>query len=179
MWGVGTLDRVDFDCPPGTSFDRKLLYCNWPMLVNCNKEVEVVEVVEEDVVEVVEEEVVEEVVEEEVEENVVEEVEMPWTSSPTNVFDCSAPGISGNDNDCHKFWLCKERPTGSKVLESLLYRCPEGYLFSSSTLRCAKEEDVTCDIEMTANNDSRTLDIEFIQLTQQQLPDFFQRWTSN
>jgi hypothetical protein len=142
------------------------------MLVNCNKEVEVEVEEEEDVVEVVEEE-------DQVEEEVVEEVEMPWTSSPTNVFDCRTPGISGNDNDCHKFWLCKERPTGSKVLESLLYRCPEGYLFSSSTLRCAKEEDVTCNIETTANNDSRTLDIEFIQLTQQQLPDFFQRWTSN
>jgi len=164
MWGIGSLDRVDFDCPPGTSFDSKLLYCNWPMLVDCNVEVEVVEVVEE---------------EEDVEDEDVVEEEMSWTSSPINVFECTAPGISGNQNDCHKFWLCKERPTGSMVLESLLYRCPDGYLFSSSTLRCAKEEDVTCEIEMNENNDSRTLDVDFIQLTQKQLPAFFQRWTTN
>ncbi len=28
--------------------------------------------------------------------------------------------------------------------QSLLFRCPEGYLFSSARLRCAKKDSVTC-----------------------------------
>lgn len=179
MWGVGSFDRVDFDCPPGTSFDSKLLYCDWPWLVECAQGGGVVDtgdivdnippppppVDTEDIVDIAPPPPppVDPVV-----------TPAPWTSSSSSAFSCPAPGITGHSSDCHKFWLCKEMTEGSRVLESLLYRCPDGYLFSSATLRCAKEEDVSCE---EGDNETRNLDVEFIQLTREQLPTFFQRWT--
>ena len=33
------------------------------------------------------------------------------------MFQCSEPGIVSDDNNCNKFWLCKEETEGSGVLE--------------------------------------------------------------
>ena len=56
------------------------------------------------------------------------------------------------------------------VFQSLLYRCPEGYLFNSSSLRCKKETEVTC-IESP-----ETRAVQIIQLTEDMLDTFFSRW---
>ena len=57
------------------------------------------------------------------------------------------------------------------LFQSLLYRCPEGYLFSSSTLRCKKEEDVSCVESVETRN------IVTIQLTVDMLEQFFNKWS--
>ena len=37
--------------------------------------------------------------------------------SAGSAYDCELPGVVGNEADCQKFWLCKETPEGSRVLE--------------------------------------------------------------
>ena len=96
-----------------------------------------------------------------------------------------SPGIVASSEDCRKFWLCKEEEDGSRVLEvrsyrskifhfhtfvffccitpsyilpslqSLLYRCPPGYLFSTVIVRCAKQEEVSCPLEPPTEADFR------------------------
>lgn len=56
-------------------------------------------------------------------------------------------------------------------MQSLLYRCPPGYLFNSSSLRCKKEEDVSC-VETP-----ETRNVEIIQLTEAGLEAFFSKWS--
>ena len=83
---------------------------------------------------------------------------------------CTSPGIVASSEDCRKFWLCKEEEEDSRVLEvriqnplhnhifptqSLLYRCPPGYLFSTVIVRCAKEEDVSCPLGVAPEADFR------------------------
>ena len=98
---------------------------------------------------------------------------------------CMSPGIVASSEDCRKFWLCKEEEDGSRVLEvrsyrskifhfhtfvffrcitpsyippslqSLLYRCPPGYLFSTVIVRCAKQEEVSCPLEPPTEADFR------------------------
>jgi hypothetical protein len=80
------------------------------------------------------------------------------------------PGIEEYEPDCQKFWLCKENPEGSRILESLLYRCPEGYLFASSSLRCAPATDFTC---LTG---AAERGLPAIQLSVQELDQFFTRF---
>ena len=47
----------------------------------------------------------------------------PETSEATyrpaagSVFDCEAPGIVSDETNCNKFWLCKENPEQSGILE--------------------------------------------------------------
>ena len=56
------------------------------------------------------------------------------------------------------------------MFQSLLYRCPNGYLFNNAELRCKKEEDVTCvDTPETRN-------VNIIQLTEDMLESFFNKW---
>ena len=55
-------------------------------------------------------------------------------------------------------------------MQSLLYRCPEGYLFNGAELRCRKEAEVTC-IETP-----ETRAVNIIQLTENMLDSFFERW---
>ena len=88
---------------------------------------------------------------------------------------CSSPGIVASSEDCRKFWLCKEDEEGSRVLEvgidptrispaflhilplqSLLYRCPPGYLFSTVIVRCAKQEEVSCPLSPPPEADFRS-----------------------
>ena len=89
---------------------------------------------------------------------------------------CASPGIVASSEDCRKFWLCKEEEEGSRVLEvriwkkitwtcpvplhiltlqSLLYRCPPGYLFSTVIVRCAKQEEVSCPLDPPPEADFR------------------------
>ena len=56
------------------------------------------------------------------------------------------------------------------VFQSLLYRCPAGYLFNSASLRCKKAEDVSC----VETPETRGVDI--IQLTEDMLDSFFDKW---
>jgi len=78
--------------------------------------------------------------------------------------------VVADQDHCNKFWLCKEEADGSPVLESLLYRCPSGYLFNSSIHRCKKEEDITCLEKLETRN------INTIQLTEDMLDSFFAKW---
>ena len=41
------------------------------------------------------------------------------------------------------------------TFQSLLYRCPPGYLFSTVVVRCAKEEDVSCPLGVAPEADFR------------------------
>ena len=41
------------------------------------------------------------------------------------------------------------------TFQSLLYRCPPGYLFSKVIVRCAKEEDVSCPLGVAPEADFR------------------------
>ena len=60
-------------------------------------------------------------------------------------------------------------------MQSLLYRCPDGYLFSSATLRCNKESEVMCPASRLGADTFS--DVSYIQLTERQLDAFFQRWS--
>ena len=59
----------------------------------------------------------------------------------------------------------------NSIFQSLLYRCPDGYLFSNSILRCKKEEDITCVNKIESRN------IFTLQLTEDMLDSFFAEWT--
>ena len=37
--------------------------------------------------------------------------------SAGSAYDCTMPGVVNNEADCQKFWLCKENPEGSRILE--------------------------------------------------------------
>ena len=39
--------------------------------------------------------------------------------------------------------------------QSLLYRCPPGYLFSTVIVRCAKQEEVSCPLDPPPEADFR------------------------
>ena len=90
IFSNGSLQRYTFDCPAGTLFDDRLETCNWPWAVTCGEEEEVEE---------------------------LEEEEGPWTVSAGSVYQCAEPGIVKHETDCQRFWLCKERPEGSRMLE--------------------------------------------------------------
>ena len=43
--------------------------------------------------------------------------------SAGSAYDCKMPGVVSNEADCQKFWLCKENPEGSRILEvSLIHK---------------------------------------------------------
>lgn len=138
------------------------------------------ETTEGNVVEEVTEEVTEGNIEEDIdEENEDEEEEdseeiTTFLPAPGSSHQCSFPGIERNEENCSKFWLCKETKKGEGLLEALLYRCPEGYLFSSPKLRCRKAEEVSCPIVSVEEDVFRT--IPFVQLREEQLDLFFMKW---
>jgi len=105
---------------------------------------------------------------------VEEETQAPFVAAEGSPFQCASPGIVASSEDCRKFWLCKEEEEGNRVLESLLYRCPPGYLFSTVIVRCAKQEEVSCPLDQPSEADFRG--VNTIQLTVNQLDDFFARW---
>jgi len=94
-----------------------------------------------------------------------------YRPAPGSHFQCEKPGFNSDEGNCDKFWLCKEETEGSGVLESLLYRCPPGYLFNSAVLRC-KKEDASC-LETP-----ETRGVNIIQLTEDMLDSFFNKWSS-
>jgi len=94
-----------------------------------------------------------------------------YTPSAGSAYDCPAPGFVKYEADCQKFWLCKENPEGSKILESLLYRCPDGYLFANSRLRCAPAADISC-----VNSKTSLPAAPFYQLEEDMMDAFFNRF---
>jgi len=101
---------------------------------------------------------------------VEETTPIQYTPADGSPYSCKMPGIVEYEPDCQKFWLCKENPEGSRVLESLLYRCPENYLFASTTLRCAPADDISCMTGATERG------LPSIQLSVAQLDSFFNRF---
>merc|ERR1719312_26683 len=104
----------------------------------------------------------------------VVDVEEPYRTSANSEYKCSEPGVVKYDADCQKFWLCKERPEGSHILESLLYRCPDGYRFSSAVLRCDKADNSSCTTGPLA---LESRNAPAYQLTVSQLDSFFARYS--
>ena len=83
------------------------------------------------------------------------------------------PSKSYPENTCSKglHSIFHDEDNDHSLFQALLYRCPEGYLFSSSVLRCKKEEDVSCiDTPETRN-------VNVIQLTENNLEAFFNKWS--
>ncbi|KAI9563689.1 hypothetical protein GHT06_011153 [Daphnia sinensis] len=61
-----------------------------------------------------------------------------YTLAAGSLYDCKKPGHYPYQLDCVRFYRCFEvEPT---VLKGLLYRCPEGYAYSTETERCEKQE---------------------------------------
>ena len=55
--------------------------------------------------------------------NSTSEIEWLICFSAGSAYDCKMPGVVSNEADCQKFWLCKENPEGSRILEvSLIYK---------------------------------------------------------
>ncbi|XP_057378682.1 mucin-2-like isoform X2 [Daphnia carinata] len=67
-----------------------------------------------------------------------------YTLAAGSLYDCKKPGHYPYQLDCVRFYRCFEvEPT---VLKGLLYRCPEGYGYSTVTERCEKQETLpVCD----------------------------------
>jgi len=168
LWGVGAgetqLQQFVFQCAQGTVFDPSLSVCNWPSAVpGCGGGIQE----EEEAGGEAEEAAVSET------EETTTEMEELFRPQPGSSYACSSPGIFNNTENCSKFWLCKETKEGSKFLESLLYRCPEGYIFSSPSLRCEKEENVLCSLPQSSQ-DFRG--VSFTQLQEEDLENFFKRF---
>jgi len=160
IWSNGQFQQYVFTCAEGTVFDPSISVCNWATLVpSCGGAAPTPPSSPAT--------------------TATPAVTTPSSSSAPatyrpaegSVFQCSEPGIVSDDNNCNKFWLCKEETEGSGVLESLLYRCPDGYLFSSSSLRCKKEDDISC-VEK-----AETRNVNIIQLTESMLESFFAKWS--
>lgn len=99
--------------------------------------------------------------------------EEAYIPSPDSPYPCQLPGVNPFPTDCQKFWLCKEIPPASRQLQALLYRCPEGYLFSSASLRCAKKANVAC-TSGSGLPDFRSVPVT--QLIETELEAFFSTW---
>lgn len=175
-------------------FDPSLSVCNWPYLVpGCGAELDKTE--EEAITETNEEVGAISEVDVATEAGSITETEegiKPGASQVTDIsedkeesseifkpkpgspFSCQEPGFFKNEENCSKFWLCKETKKGSRFLESLLYRCPSGYLFSSPALRCEKEENVSCS-PSSSSQDARV--VSFTQLQEEDLEEFFKQFT--
>jgi len=167
IWSTGQYQQYVFTCAEGTVFDASISVCNWPQLVpGCGGAAPVVTNAPAPVTEPAPEATTSLTTPE-----MEDADEVTYRPAPGSVYQCEMPGIVDDEKNCNKFWLCKEQGEGSGVLEALLYRCPEGYLFSSSVLRCKKEEDVSCiDTPETRN-------VNVIQLTENNLEAFFNQWS--
>jgi len=161
LWSNGVYQQYMFTCAEGTVFDASISVCNWPFLVpSCGGAAPTpAPATEAPVTPGV------------TTAETTPETSVTYRPEAGSVYQCQVPGINSDQNNCNKFWLCKENPEGSGILQSLLYRCPEGYLFSSSTLRCKKEEDVSCVESVETRN------IATIQLTVDMLEQFFNKWS--
>jgi len=173
IWSTGQFQQYMFTCAQGTVFDASISVCNWPALVpGCGGEAPSPTPAPTPAPTTTPEPAVTEASTATPAETTPETSEVTYRPATGSIFDCESPGIVSDENNCNKFWLCKENPDESGILESLLYRCPEGYLFSSSTLRCKKEDDVTCVEGVETRN------INTIQLTEEMLDSFFNKWST-
>jgi len=175
LYGNGLLQTYMFQCPDGTVFDDNLDVCNWPWAVpSCTQTPPPLITSTQppptttEAATTAAATVAETTAAVEVEET----TPIRYTPAAGSAYECEMPGIVQYKPDCQKFWLCKENPEASRILESLLYRCPEGYLFASSSLRCAPAEDITC---MTPAVE-RFGQLPAIQLTVAQLDSFFSKF---
>jgi len=60
-----------------------------------------------------------------------------------DVYHCPTRGVFPIDGDCERFLMCR-RSGDSDRIKGKVYRCPKGYLFSSSGARCQPEDSVAC-----------------------------------
>lgn len=159
LWGIGNYQVYTFSCPAGTVFDESVSVCNWPYLAppcdgssgsvpDTAPTVPVAPIVPEAPIVPTRPETV--------------------VVTPSFDYQCTAPGFFPHDSDCQRFWLCKQETT---VLDSQLFRCPEGYLFHDMVRRCLKEDEVECD--KTPNLGRISLEPEPIQLREEDLDGFF------
>ena len=85
LWADGTLQTYQFTCPPGTVFDQLYSVCNWPSVVPGCALSPAPD-------------------------TVLSTTEQVYTEHV-----CTEPGIFKHEDDCHKFWLCKEQKTSTKL----------------------------------------------------------------
>ena len=85
IWGDGNLQTFQFMCSPGTVFDPVYNVCNWPAAVP-NCGL-----------------------------NPAPDSVMSTTENVYSEHKCRKPGIFKHEDDCQKFWLCKEQKTSRKL----------------------------------------------------------------
>jgi len=189
FYNIKQFTKFEFDCPGGLVFDETLSVCNWPWSsAPCENSEETTTNGEEVVPE--EEETTtsgEELttVGEQTDESEYEEEtdgdgsgeEDEDTNSviivPNFDYQCTDEGLFPHESNCAKFWLCKESDGNLDPAE--LYKCPEGYLFDESILRCQKEEGVEC--TKVSNRAQENLESPAIVLQVSELESFFRRWS--
>ncbi|TRY78294.1 hypothetical protein TCAL_06895 [Tigriopus californicus] len=160
LWGVGNYQVYTFSCPAGTVFDESVSVCNWPYLAAPCDQAPTGSVPDPaPVAPIAPMPPVAPIVPTRPDTVVVE---------PSFNYQCTAPGFFPHASDCQRFWLCKQDMT---VLDSQLFRCPEGYLFHDMVRRCLKEDEVECD--KTPNLGRISLEPEPIQLREENLAGFF------
>jgi len=165
IWMVGSYQQYTFMCPEGTVFDDSLDVCNWPAAVpGCNGQAPIAASTAAPAITTAAPAITT---------AAPETTEAAYMPSANSEYECLEPGVVRYEPDCQKFWLCKEKPEGSRILESLLYRCPEGYRFSSAILRCDKDENTTCK-STSLTQQSRSGPV--YQLSVAELDAFFSRW---
>jgi len=61
-----------------------------------------------------------------------------------DLYHCPRRGVFPIDGDCERFLMCREDSRNDGRIKGKVYRCPKGYLFSSSGARCQPEDSVAC-----------------------------------
>lgn len=192
FYGIGKFTKFDFQCPGGLVFDESLSVCNWPWAsAPCEEPTTVGEEITtvgeemttvgeemttggEDITTLEPEDTAEPEEGSDNEEGAEEEEDSQNVIIvPSFDFTCTGEGLFGHDSNCAKFWLCKESDGNLEPAE--LYRCPDGYSFDDSILRCQKEEDVECD--KVPDTVQERLERPAITLQVSELESFFRTWS--
>jgi len=164
FYGIGKYTKFEFQCPGGLVFDESTSVCNWAW---ASAPCEEPTIVEEDMTG-------EEVTTVETETDVVGSGDASnIIVVPSFDYECTEEGLYAHESNCAKFWLCKA--SGGNLDPAELYRCPEGFLFDESVLRCQKEEDVDC--EKVPDNVQERLERPAITLQVSELDSFFRKWS--
>lgn len=66
-----------------------------------------------------------------------------YTTAPGSLYPCKQPGYYVLEGSCTNFYMCQENLPGT-LLADRLYRCPDRYLFDTSTQRCQRKHKVDC-----------------------------------
>jgi len=175
FYNIGKFTKFDFVCPEGLVFDETLSVCNWPEQSAPCEEVTTVGEMESSGDGSMTTEDPDSVEYEEDTEGSggAEEDSSNVIITPSFDYECTEEGLFGHDSNCAKFWLCKE--SNGSLDPAELYRCPDGYEFDESVLRCQKEEDVDC--EKTADSVQERLESPARTLTVSELDSFFSKWS--